>query len=65
MVYTKEQKTWAVSLVGRAPPLQGGGRRFESDTVHHAKTALKGVVFGYYRSVYFNIQPSSELSFLR
>jgi hypothetical protein len=28
----------AVSLVGRAPPLQGGGRRFDSDTVHHVKT---------------------------
>lgn len=28
---------WAVSLVGRAPRLQRGGRRFESGTVHPGK----------------------------
>lgn len=35
-----QKKLWAVSLVGRAPPLQGGGRRFDSDTVHHRENVI-------------------------
>lgn len=27
------------SSVGRAPPLQGGGRRFDPDRLHHLETA--------------------------
>ena len=26
---------WAISSVGRAPPLQGGGRRFDPVITHH------------------------------
>lgn len=36
---------WALSSFGRAPPLQGGGGRFEPDRVHHKKTPLTAWVF--------------------
>src|SRR6185503_9626992 len=35
--------TWAVSSAGRAPPLQGGGRRFEPCTAHRERSCGLGV----------------------
>jgi hypothetical protein len=33
--------SWAASSVGRAPPLHGGGRRFDSGAVHQSRAALR------------------------
>ena len=33
----KQLFKWGCSSVGRAPPLQGGGRRFDSDQLHKRK----------------------------
>ncbi len=37
-VSSKSVETWAISSVGRASPLHGGGRRFEPVIAHHAST---------------------------
>jgi hypothetical protein len=31
---------WVISSAGRAPPLQGGGRRFDPVITHHFKMTL-------------------------
>ncbi len=57
---------WALSSVGRAPPLQGGCREFEPLSAHHslARDAFEGaaapyatrdLIFKTLRNVYFTL----------
>ncbi len=36
-----QYKSWGCSSAGRAPALQAGGRRFESDQLHHTIILFK------------------------
>jgi hypothetical protein len=33
---------WVISSAGRAPPLQGGGRRFDPVITHHSLESYQG-----------------------